>query len=175
MVFYELLEKRQSIRSFKKDSIPPEIIQRIFKAIQSAPSAGNRQAYKIVQVFDPTIKTALARAAWNQNFIAAAPFVLVFFADVPESSGRYGDRGNFYALQDATIACAYAQLAITAEGLGSVWIGAFNDNQVHNILHAPSGLKPVAILPIGYPAEKPRRTPRKVLSQVLVNESFSEK
>jgi nitroreductase len=65
---------------------------------------------------------------------------------------RFGERGRgLYSVQDATIACAYAQLAATALGLGSVWVGAFDPDEVRKIVGLPEAQQPVAILPIGYP------------------------
>ncbi|MFN7181896.1 MAG: nitroreductase family protein, partial [Planctomycetota bacterium] len=78
------------------------------------------------------------------------------------------DRGKkLYAIQDATIACAYAQLAITALGLGSVWVGAFDEKKVKQILNLPKELKPIAILPIGYPNEQPKITSRRKLEDII--------
>jgi len=104
-------------------------------------------------------KEAVADAAFNQDFIAEAPIVLILCANQDRSAVRYGARGrDLYSIQDATIAASYAQLASTALGLGSVWIGAFDEFAVKKIISAD---KPIAIIPIGYPDEKAEETKRR--------------
>lgn len=166
MEFFEVVKKRHSTRAYKDKKVEEEKLQKILEAANSAPSAGNLQAYDVFLVRDKEKKKALARAALNQDFIAEAPVVLVFCAN-PERSWRYGERGRtLYSIQDATIAAAYAQLAATALGLSTVWIGAFDENEVLEILGNPK-VKPVAIIPIGYPAEEPEITSRRKLKDLV--------
>jgi nitroreductase len=81
--------------------------------------------------------------------------VLVFCA-APDRAAKYGERGRtLYALQDATIAVVHAQLTATALGLATCWVGAFDEAAVVQSLQLPSGLRPVVLLPVGYPAEAP--------------------
>ena len=97
-----------------------------------------------------------------------APVVLVFCADRIRSEQHYRQRGEaLYSLQDATIAAAYAQLAATAYGLGTCWLGAFNDAKVAKIVGAPEGMHPVAMLPMVYPAEEPVNTSRLLTSELV--------
>jgi len=120
-------------------------------------------------VDSPEQKAGLAKAALGQSFIGDAAIVLVFLADVERSAVKYAQRGRtLFALQDATIAAAYAQLCATALGLASCWVGAFDDAQVANVLGAPAGLWPIAILPIGVPAETPQRPPRRSHAALLL-------
>jgi nitroreductase len=165
MDFFNVLDKRRSVRKFKSKPVEKENLLKILEAANSAPSAGNLQAYRIVVVEDETAKEELAQASLGQDFISRAPVVLVFLADRKSSSRRYGERGELYSLQDATISASYAQLAATALGLGSVWIGAFDEEKVKQILNKEE-LKPVAIIPIGYPDEKPGKTPRRSLDEI---------
>lgn len=168
MEFFEVLQHRRSIRKFLPRSIPADILEKIFEAIRWAPSAGNLQAYQVFVVEDKNTLRLLAEAALGQEFIVQAPVALVFCADPARAGSRYGARGeNLYALQDATIACDHAHLAAAALGLGSVWVGAFQDDAVWQAIGSPPGLKPVAILPIGYPAENPTPTPRRSLKEFL--------
>ncbi|MCS7305887.1 MAG: nitroreductase family protein [Thermoguttaceae bacterium] len=162
MEFFELLKRRRSVRKYKSEKIPAEVLEKIYEAIRWSPSAGNLQAYEVFLVEDRQRLSQLARAAFGQDFIAEAAVALVFCADPDQAASRYGARGrNLYALQDATIACTFAHLAAAALGLGSVWIGAFDDAAVWQAIGSPKGLKPVAILPLGYPAENPPPTPRR--------------
>ncbi len=169
--FASLLRHRRSIRSFRKTPIEPEKLESILAAADIAPSAGNLQAYRIVCVTEALRRTALAVASFEQEFVARAAAVLVFLADPERSRPRYGRRGaELYALQDATIACAYAQLRVADLGLGSTWVGAFDERAVSKAIQAPAGLRPVAILPIGYPAETVEPSPRRGVADLVSRE-----
>jgi nitroreductase len=172
MQFEDLIQRRRSIRRFRPDPLPEGALDRILRAANLAPSAGNRQAYRIVVVRSPERKRALAMAAFGQTFIEEAPVLLVFLADPARSVSRYGRRGEFYALQDATIACTFAHLMAADMGLGSVWIGAFDDADVSRCVGAPQDMRPVAILPIGLPSEEPAPTGRRSLTEMVVSETF---
>lgn len=155
MEFQELLKKRHSVRAYSEKPVEKEKIGKLLEAIFSAPSAGNLQAYKVVIVKDEKTKEKIYHAALEQGPVLQAPIVLVFFADQNQSSRKYGERGaNLYSLQDATIAAAYAQLAAADSGLGSVWVGAFDEIKVAKILDAKEGEIPIAVIPIGYPASE---------------------
>ena len=168
MQFFEVIKNRHSIRAFLDKPVEEEKIQKILKTANAAPSAGDLQAYRIILVKDRKIKDKLVEAALGQSFISEAPIVLVFLADPNPSASRYSERGrNLYCIQDATIACSYAQLAATELGLGACWIGAFDTEEVKNVLEITEDLIPIAILPIGYPAEKPDSTPRRQLENLV--------
>jgi nitroreductase len=170
MEFFDVVHARQSIRAFAERTLEEEKLHRILETANQAPSAGNMQAYEIFVVRRASDRKALARASLGQEFVAGAPVSLVFCAHPNRTAPRYGQRGTrLYALQDATIACAYAMLAATAMGLATVWIGAFSDSEVRRAIRASEDVLPVAILPIGYAAEKPEPTPRRSL-QDLVHE-----
>ncbi|MGQ9462776.1 MAG: nitroreductase family protein [Candidatus Fervidibacter sp.] len=174
MEFFEVLKKRYSVRAYRPDPIDDVTLTKILEAVNSAPSAGNLQAYEVILVRDTERKRQLARASWDQWFIAEAPVVLVFVAN-PERNRRYGKRGaELYCVQDATIACSYAQLAAVALGLGSCWIGAFDDDEVRKVVGIPQNMRPVAILPIGAPADMPEPKERRPLSD-LVHEEILRK
>lgn len=162
MEFFDVIHSRHSIRAFTSQSIEPEKIQAILGAANRAPSAGNKQAYEIYAVTNHDVLCALRLAAYDQEFISQAPLALVFCANPARSAEKYGKRGeSLYCVQDATIACAYAQLAATALGLASVWVGAFNDDSVRDAIRVGNKLLPVAILPIGSAGEEPRIRPRR--------------
>lgn len=168
MDVFECIQQRRSIRAYQDRPIPEEALRRILEAINAAPSAGNLQAYKVFLIRDAARRRALAGASYNQDYVAQAPVVLVFCTDAARSASKYGRRGErLYCLQDATIACAYAQLAAVALDLGTVWIGAFDDDAVIRALNLPRGLHPVAILPIGYPDESPAPRPRRALEDLV--------
>ncbi|QWK18988.1 MAG: nitroreductase family protein [Hydrogenobacter thermophilus] len=168
MEFFEVIENRRSVRSYRKDPVEKEKIRLILKAASMAPSAGNLQAFEVVLISDEKKKAQVARFALNQWFIAEAPAILLFFANPERNVWKYGRRGlELYSLQDATIACAYAQLAATAMGLGTCWVGAFDENGLKQFLGVPGSWKPVSILTIGYPAEEPIRVPKRSVEDFL--------
>lgn len=168
MEFLDVLQRRHSTRAYTAHPIEPEKRLVILNAANRAPSAGDLQAYEIYAVSNRAALKALARAAFDQEFVAQAPLALVFCAHPARSEWKYGHRGSsLYCVQDATIACAYAQLAATSVGLASIWVGAFDENAVREAIHVGKDLRPVAILPIGYAAEKPEATPRRQLDDLV--------
>ena len=173
MEFFDTIRSRHSIRRYQTREVEEEKLRKILEAVDSAPSAGDLQGYEIVLVRSASTKDALARAAYGQTPAVQSPVVLVFCADRLLSASKYGKRGaELYAVQDATIAAAYCQLAATALGLATVWIGAFDTEAVEAAIGAPEHVTPVAIIPIGYAAEEPRTTPRRSLGDLVREERF---
>jgi nitroreductase len=168
MEFDEVVKKRRSVRAYSQREVPRESIEGILRCADEAPTAGNHQPFHVLVVTDGQQRSALARACFGQAFIESAPVALVFFKDPERSVAEYGARGDsLFALQDTTIACAYAQLGATDLGLATCWVGAFVEAEINALLGAPSHLTPVAILSLGYAAEDPARPPRRGLSQLV--------
>lgn len=168
--FFATIRRRHSVRRYQADMpIEPEKLYAVLESAVAAPSAGDLQAYQIVVVRDAEQRRLLA-AETDQAFLAEAPVCLVFCTDAERSAQTFGERGReLYALQDATIAAAYAQLAAAACGLGSAWVGYFDAADVSRALELAAGLQPVAMLALGYPAELPEPTPRRRLDEVVVD------
>lgn len=166
--FFEVVSARRSVRVFAPRPVEEEKLQSVLGAANQAPSAGNLQAYEIYVARKHNDRRALAAAAYNQDFLAGAPVALVFCAHPARAANRYGERGRrLYSIQDATVACTFAMLAAAALGLGSVWIGAFEDDKVLHAIGNPEGVIPIAILPVGYDAERPLPTPRRPLKDLV--------
>jgi len=171
--FFEAVNERRSVRMYENRDLSPPDLQKILETVNASPSAGNLQGYEVVIVTDPAIKDALVKAAYGQGFISEAPVSLVFCADHLRSAGKYGKRGaELYAIQDATIAAAYCQLAATSLGLATVWVGAFDTPAAAKAINAPENMTPVAIIPIGYAAEHPDPRPRRTLSDLTRENQF---
>ncbi|HTP35335.1 MAG TPA: nitroreductase family protein [Candidatus Acidoferrales bacterium] len=167
MDFFDVVKHRRSVRVFRRTAVAPQMLQRILEAANTAPSAGNLQAYEIYVIADDRTRSALARAAYDQLFLAGAPVLLVFCTHAARAM-RYGKRGEeLYTIQDATIACAFAMLAATALGLATVWVGAFDTDDVRSAIGAPLSTTPIAILPIGYAAEDPAFPGRRALDDLV--------
>lgn len=160
MNILEIIKNRRSIRKFQEKAIPGEIIDKLIEALIWAPSAGNLQSRKFYFVFNKEIKEKLAKAALDQRFIAKAPLVIVGCCDF-EIEFKYGKRGReLYTVCDVALSLENIMLQAEAEGLGSCWVGAFDEKEVSKILNLPENLRPIAILPVGYPLEKPLPPPR---------------
>jgi len=173
MDFFETVRNRHSVRKYQPRAVEEEKLDRILETVNAAPSAGDLQAYQVILVQDPAIKLALSQAAYGQGCLVEAPLALVFCADHLMSAGKYGKRGaELYAIQDATIATAYCQLAATALGLATVWVGAFDPAAVAKAINTPQHVTPVSMIPIGYAAEEPGPTPRRKLDDLVKMESF---
>ncbi len=173
MKLSEVIKGRRSIRAFKKQNVPEEIIAKLINAARWAPSAGNIQPWEFVIVRKPAVKKKLAQAALNEEFVEEAPVVIVVCADEERSSMGYGVRGKtLYCIQDTAAATQNILLTAYSLGLGACWIGAFNENEAKEALQAPEGIRPVAIIPVGYANEAPSQRIRRPLSQIMHYEIF---
>lgn len=173
----ERIKERCSIRKLGGDVIPQSDIDDIIETGFSAPSAGNRQPWRVVVVKNAETRTRLSAAALDQKFVATAPVVLVVCAVPEESAERYGERGaGLYALQDTAALTQNLLLAAHLKGYGACWVGAFNEDAVTEVLGIPTNMRPVSIVPIGaIEGEVPARRQRRRTSEVVVKESFRSK
>jgi nitroreductase len=160
MDVYKAVLQRRSIRHFQKKEIPSESMDKLTDALIWAPSAGNLQSRKFYFIRDMEIKKKIAGAALNQGFIADAPLVVIGCTD-SAISRRYGERGvHLYSIQDVSASLMCMMLVAFEEGLGTVWVGAFMEEDVGRVLSLPSNLRAVAIVPVGYPSKIPPPPPR---------------
>jgi len=175
MDFAEVIRARRSVRKYESRDIGKEKLDALLDAVCSAPSAGNMQAFEVVLVTDAANRDALSRAASDKPFIRDAPVSMVFCANRATSGSRFGERGKqLYAVQDATIAAAYAQLAATSLGLASVWAGNFDPRLVAEAIGAKDEVEPVAIITVGYPAEVPLANAKRPVSDVVSRERLNQ-
>ncbi|MCK9297627.1 nitroreductase [Methanoculleus sp. YWC-01] len=143
------LKARSSVREYSGEPLDQEDIDYILACASTAPSAGNREAWDVVIVTDDDIRLELASAAFEQVHIRETPAVFVVCANYVRSMSHYGERGILYALEDATIVCTYMMLAAHVRGLHSCWTGAFDEDEVREVLGLPPHLRPVALLAVG--------------------------
>ena len=171
MKILDAVRERRSIRKFLSKEIPDTIIDDFKEALIWAPSAGNLQARKFYFVKDKRIKEKLAEAALNQSFIAKAPLTIVACTD-SNIRLHYGERGEtIYTIQDVAASVMGMMLVAHEAGLGSVWVGAFNEREVSKILRLPENLRPVAIIPVGYPSSIPS-APSRVSKEYAICELY---
>lgn len=167
MKFEEVLRGRRSVRRYEKKPVPRELIIDLIAAAEAAPSAGNLRARKYFVITRPEMQKALAVASYGQRPVETAPVLLVVAADIERSSSRYGERGSLFSLQDAAAATMCLLLAAHNLGLGTCWIGAFDDEMVREALSLEEHLLPMAIISLGWPAEEPRPPSGRDLGEML--------
>ncbi len=173
MDVFGAIKGRRSVRAFKPDPVDEKDLKKILDAGRQAPSAGNCQPLELVVVRDEGIKQKLVRAALGQSFVGEAPVVVVVCANIPRTASRYGKRGaELYSIQDTAAAAQNMHLAAHALGYGTCWIGAFDEGAAAKAIKATPDIRPLAIVPIGRPAEKPSPTPRIPLSKIVHENTF---
>lgn len=173
MDVFEAIKERRSIRSYTEENVSDEAVNQLIEAARWAPTAGNTQPLELVVVRDPEIKRRLMVAALNQAFIQTAPVVFVVCAVTTRSKRGYGGRGEkLYSIQDTAAATENIHLAAHELGLATCWVGAFNEKDVAKAINAPKKTKPVAIVPVGYPAVKPSAPKRRTADEIVHYEKF---
>lgn len=166
--FFETLEARRCVRSFKPKPIPEAIVQKILAGGLLAPSAGNIQPWKFYVIRQQETKALLARAAFGQQFLAQAPVIIVVVADLKLCEAKYGVRGReLYSVQDTAAAVENILLGATALELGGCWVGAFDELAVSQTLGLPPAQRPLVIVPLGYPNDPPRTRNLKPSAEVI--------
>ena len=173
MDIFDVIKGRRSVRSFTEKPVPEDLLEKVLESATYAPSAGNIQPWEIILVKEERTKRRLAEAALRQYFIAEAPVVIVVCANQGMSERVYGYRGStLYCIQDTAAAIQNMLLTAYALGLGACWVGAFKEDLVRDVLKIPSGVRPVAIIPIGWPAEKSSKPRKRALNSILHYERY---
>jgi nitroreductase len=177
MDFDEVVRKRKMIREFDVDKhIPDKLIEKLIRNAHSAPSAGHTQVQEFIIVKDASIKKKLRKAAVDQEYVEKAPVLIVVCSNIARSIGRYGNRGKeFYSITDGSFASMLILLTVVNEGAGACFVGAFEDDKVSEILELPKNVKPIGIICIGYPAERPSRLERINIDALVHNENYGNK
>jgi len=145
------IRNRRSVREFASREIPAEILERMKEALRLAPSACNYQPWKFVLVQDESLRQQIAEACHRQRFIADAPVIVVGVGLPDQAFKHMGGHGNSVEV-DVAIALDHLTLAAAEEGLGTCWIGAFDEAAVSKLIATPKGSRIVALMPLGYPA-----------------------
>ena len=164
MSVMEAIEKRRSIRRYGSKPVEAEKLEKVLEAGRLAPSARNRQEWKLLAVTDPKLLAAMPEACCGQKMVGEAPVNLV----VCSTKGGLMNCGQESSTVDCSIAMSFMMLEAAELGLGTCWLGAFDAPAVAKTLSLPEGWVPVVVSPLGYPAEEPEARPRKESSQVIV-------
>jgi nitroreductase len=151
----ECMRDTHAVRQFKTQEIDDAVIAKILEAACYAPSAGNLQPWYFFVVKNPKVRARLAEVSFEQSQLEDAPVAIVIMADPSRSNERYGERGaQLYCLQDTAAAAENILLAANSLGLGTCWVGAFDEPKVQEIVEAPPRLRAVAIICLGYSDEQ---------------------
>ena len=165
--FEQLIETRYSVRGYRPDPIPEPLLQQVLRAGILAPTAANRQPFRIL-VLETESRRAELRTVYHREWFTEAPLILVVVAVLEEAWVRRFDALNHY-LVDAAIVMDHMVLAAADVGLGTCWICAFDPHAARTVLALPPGTEPVAMSPLGYarddgpPPAKSRRPPRELV------------
>jgi nitroreductase len=169
MDFLDLVRRRFSVRSYEKRAIPDEKLEMVIEAGHLAPSAANRQAWRFVVVKDERQRHALGEA-YPREWFWTAPVIVVVCVD-PAKAWVRAD-GKNYADVDGAIAMDHMTLCAADLGLGTCWIGAFEPAKVRRVLGIPESIEPLAMTPLGFPAEPIRSKSRKPLHEIMHYERY---
>jgi nitroreductase len=165
----DAIKKRRSIRAFEDKPIEEDKLLRVLEAGRLAPSAKNRQEWRYVLVRDKELRRKLAVACNNQYFIAEAPVVIVGCATMTDYVLSCGQPA--YTI-DVTISMDHMSLQAVEEGLGTCWIGAFQEDEVKKLLSVPPEMRVVEVMPLGYPKFQPESKPRMGLGAIVSYDEY---
>ena len=170
--FLELAEKRRSVRAYKPDEVPEELVQTVLEAGRLAPSACNKQPWRFIVVRSETGRRALG-AAYAREWFWKAP-VVIAVCILPKEAWTRSYDGQNYAMVDGTLAMDHMTLAAAELGLGTCWIGAFDPAAVREILGLPDGVEVVGMTPLGFPdvEANPRVRSRRPLGEMVLKERW---
>jgi nitroreductase len=181
------IQSRRSIRKFLDKPVEEAKLQAVLEAARQAPSWANLQCWRFLVIKDPAVKKSISELSYVESFfapkgyktnpaqggIAQAPVVIVACAD-PAQSGEMG--GQHYYLTDVGIAAQNLMLAAHDQGLGTVFVGVFDEEKLRPLLKVPANIRMVGIFPIGYPPEEKKGVPpRKPLSEIVFYEQWEGK
>lgn len=161
----DVILNRRSIRRYEKKEIPKDVLYKILESGRQAPSAANIQPYHFVVLTDQEIKKEISKGMFNR-FIQDSAFTIVGCDNTGEIlTGKW-------AIVDTSIALQNMVIAAWALGIGSCWIGDFQENNVKQLLKVPNKWKIVAIIAFGYPAEQPQPRKKKTIDEIVSYDKF---
>ena len=172
MEVFEAIRARRSVRSYRPDPVPDEVLTKLLESARMAPSAGNFQPWRFIVVRSQRKRERIAGGGMWARFVSKAPVVIVACGDT---------RSKFY-VHDTCIALENLVLTATSEGLGTCWIGSFNEEDLKEMLKIPEGFKVVALVSVGYHAKSRNLIstslhlfrPRKKLKEIAYSEEYGK-
>jgi nitroreductase len=162
--FFELIEKRYSVRAYRSDPVEEEKLEKVLEAARLAPTAANRQPFRILVVRTAGREDELKRV-YERNWFVQAPLVLC--ACAVKAEGWVRSDGKSHTDVDVAIVMDHLILAAAEQGLGTCWIAAFDPEAAREVLGLPEDIEPVILTPLGYAADRPGSKRRKPLSELV--------
>ncbi|MCK9420311.1 MAG: nitroreductase family protein [Nitrospirae bacterium] len=184
MELFEAIKTRRSVRTYQDRPVEDEKLRSVLDAVRMAPSWANMQCWRMVVVKDKATREKISDLSYVESYfaskgytsnpskkaLAGAPVVIIFCAD-PALSGVLWDQ-NYY-LVDAGIAAQNLMLAARGQGLGSVFVGVYDEERVKKLLNIPASIRIIGLLPLGYPIEEKKDGPkRKSLDELCFDERW---
>lgn len=172
MDVFQAIATRRSVRAYASRPLPANVVQRMCRALRFAPSACNYQPWHFIFVTDPELRREVAQASYGQIWMAGAPVIVAACGFPRQAYQTMGGRFDSAAI-DVAIALDHLTLAAVSEGLGTCWVGAFDEDRVKRLLKVPAEARVVALTPLGYPAspglnhpldESQRKSPHEIFS-----------
>ncbi|MBU0497058.1 MAG: nitroreductase family protein [Candidatus Thermoplasmatota archaeon] len=175
MEFGEVILRRRSVRSYKQDSIEDDKLEYVLECARQSPSWANTQCWRFIIIRDPETIKAIAKVSLINRWLKQVPCIIVACADTISSGTK--NEIHYYSV-DVAIALEHLILGATDVGLGTCWIGGFDEDKIKKILGIPNRIKVVAMTPLGYPTDKPstsenikktliRSTKRRSLAEIV--------
>ncbi len=164
MDLFEAIATRYSVRGYRPDPIDDETLARVLEAARRAPTASNRQPFRVIVVHTKGREDELLRV-YGRPWFVQAPLVLAMVAVPGEAWRRMDDKP--YDEVDATIAMDHLVLAATALGLGTCWIAAFDPDAARAVFGLPDDVEPIAFTPLGLPDKPAAATGRRPLEELV--------
>lgn len=169
MDFSELILKRYSVRAYKPDPVPEELLKCVLEAARMAPTAANRQPFRLIVLSTAGRQSELKRI-YHRDWFKQAPWVICICALPAEAWVRCD--GKNYADVDVSIAMDHLVLSAANLGLGTCWVAAFDPAAAREILSLPAGIEPIAFTPLGYPADQLSSKERRPFADLVYYERW---
>lgn len=176
MEFDEVLRGRRSIRKFLDMAVEFDLLIEVIDAARQAPSAGNLQGVRYLIIHSRETKEKIAEYCFEQYWMTEAPFFIVVCTQLDKYEDYYGERGKLvYSHMDAAAAIQNLMLKAYDLGLGTCFVGAFDQEKIQELLKIPTDSMVEAIIPIGYPDEKPAQPPKEDLNNIIFFDTYGNK
>jgi nitroreductase len=172
----DVITSRRTVKHFLPKFVSWENIARVIDAGRHAPSCGNVQNWKFIVILTPSQKQDIAKAAYDQYDIAQAATLIVVCAEPEKAERYYGLRGErLYTIQNCAAAVQNMLLEAHSLGLGTNWIGSFDEDALKSLCNIPDEIRPQAIIAVGYPKEIPEKPPKYPLETLVYFGSWRNK
>ena len=164
MDFSQLVKTRYSVRAYKPDPVGEDELRQVLEAARLAPTAANKQPFQLIVIHTQGREEELRRI-YNRDWFVEAP-VVICVCGIPGGAWTREDNKN-YAVVDVAIVMDHLILAATDLGLGTCWVGAFNEGATREVLGLPEEVEPIVFTPLGHPADQPKPKERKPLEELV--------